>query len=250
MLLRRSVVALVAMGCALGIPVAGAEDQGVIKGAVSWTASKTPRRKVFQIGADPQCVRMRGNDPLLSERIVVNANGTVKNVFVYVKSGLPAGREWPVPEEVMVVDQKGCRYEPHVFGILAGQTVRILNSDATLHNVNCNPKQNAGFNKAQPRQGLKYEHVFNNPEIMIKLKCDSHTWMSAYCGVLDHPFFAVTDDQGAFEIKGLPAGEYIVATWHEDKRLKPLEKKVVVGEGDTKDVEFAYPIDKKQGGKK
>ena len=220
---------------------AGAADRGVIKGTVKWGAEKIPQREVIPTNTDPNCARMRRGKPLFSERLVVNANDTVKNVFVYIKSGLPQQRKWRVPRTPAVLDQRGCRYEPHVIGIMAGQKLVIRNSDRTLHNINCKPKHNAGFNKAQPMPGLKYEHVFHDPEFMIRLKCNVHPWMMAYCAVMEHPFFDVTNDGGRFEIKGLPSGEYILATWHEDERLKPQEIKVVLDAGETKDdVAFVY----------
>ena len=220
---------------------AGAEDRGVIKGTVKWRAEQKPRREPVQMNSDPSCALMRRHQPLFSERLVVNANDTVKNVFVYVKGGLPQQRKWAVPRTAAVLDQRGCRYEPHVFGIMAGQKLIIRNSDRTLHNINCNPKHNEGFNKAQPMPGLKYEHVFHHPEFMIQLKCNVHPWMTAYCAVMEHPFFDVTNNKGRFEIKGLPPGEYVLATWHEDERLKPQEIKVVLDADETKDdVAFVY----------
>ena len=92
----------------------------------------------------------------------------------------------------MVLDQKGCQYRPHVFGVQVGQPVEILNSDGTLHNIHALPKTNQEFNVGQPIQGLRHTHTFSTKEVMVPFKCDVHKWMNAYVGVLDHPFHAVT----------------------------------------------------------
>ncbi len=219
--------------------VALAEDNAVIKGTVKWSA-KPVNRKAMKIEADPYCQQMYSGKELLSEKLVVNENSTLKDVFVYVKSGLPE-REWPMPTEPVLLDQKGCHYEPHVFGVRAGQEILVRNSDDTAHNIHAVPKNNTEFNKGQPKKGMEFKEKFDNAEIGLKVKCDVHPWMSAYVNVMTHPFFAVSDENGAFEISGLPAGEYVVSTWCEDKRLKPKETTITVGAGETKEIEIAYP---------
>ena len=222
-----------------GVSRTRADDQGTIRGVVKWAGEEVPPRRTVSTASDPNCVDARKGKPLLSEDLIVNANGTVKNVFVYVKSGLPKGRRWSVPAEPKVLDQKGCRYEPHVLGIMAGQKLVLRNSDGTVHNINCKTKNNPPFNVMQPFPNMKTEKTFDRAEMMMHLVCNVHPWMSAYCAVMDHPFFAVTDAEGRFEIKGLPAGEYTVATWHENEKLKPLETKVSLAAGEVRDhVEF------------
>jgi len=114
-----------------------------------------------------------------------------------------------------VLDQRGCKYMPHVFGAQVGQPVRIINSDGTLHNVHAVPKENTEFNFGQPLKGMESTQTFTKGEIMVPFRCDVHGWMSAYGGIVPHPFFAVTKNDGSFEIKGLPAGTYTIETWHE-----------------------------------
>ncbi|MGE3842373.1 MAG: carboxypeptidase regulatory-like domain-containing protein, partial [Vicinamibacterales bacterium] len=109
----------------------------------------------------------------------------------------------------------GCRYVPHVFGVQVGQTVRIANKDATLHNVHARPKANLQFNFGQPAAVPPATRVFDQPEVMVPFRCDLHSWMNAYAGVVAHPFFAVTDEAGRFQIKGLPDGTYTIGAWHE-----------------------------------
>jgi plastocyanin len=143
----------------------------------------------------------------------VAADGGLGNVLVYVKDGL-AGKTFPVSTEKPVFDQVGCMYTPQVLGVQAGQTFIVQNGDDTMHNVNCQAKKNEPFNLSQAKKGDRSEKVFKNPELFVKFKCDVHPWMSGYVGVIPHPFFAVTQADGSFQIKGLPAGEYTVVAAH------------------------------------
>jgi plastocyanin len=152
--------------------------------------------------------------PTLSEVVLVGPGNGLQNVFVYVKDGL-GDRTFPAPQTPVVLDQKGCKYMPHVFGVQVGQTVEILNSDPTLHNVHAVPKVNAEFNFGQPAGVPKATRTFEKPEVMVPFRCDVHGWMAAFGGVVAHPFFAVTAQDGSYEIKGLPAGTYTLEAWHE-----------------------------------
>ena len=121
-----------------------------------------------------------------------------------MKSGING--TYPPAATAAVIDQKGCTYHPHVFGVVAGQNIDILNSDPTLHNIHSLPEKNEAFNLGMPVQGMKYTKKFDKPEVMVQIKCDVHGWMSAYCGVVSHPFFAVTAADGTYAIKNLPRG--------------------------------------------
>jgi hypothetical protein len=142
------------------------------------------------------------------------------------------------PSEPVVLDQKNCRYEPHILGVQTDQTIVIRNSDPFLHNIHPVPENNRGFNVGQPTQGMETERTFSSPEIMIPVGCDVHGWMSAYIGVLDHPYFAVTGSDGSFQIPNLPPGEYTIEAWHETFGVK--EMKVTVDEGGTATADFTF----------
>ncbi len=194
-----------------------------------------PAAKTVRMDADPVCQEQHAT-AVQSEEVVVNGNGTLKNVFVYVKDGVKGS--YPAPATPVTLEQTGCGYHPHVFGLQANQPLDIVNNDATLHNVNAKPSTNVPFNIAQPVKGMKSSKKFAKPEVMVKFKCNVHPWMGAYAGVLDHPFFAVSDDQGRATISGLPAGTYTLQAWHEVYGVKT--QTVTVGDGEKKTVEFSF----------
>ena len=174
--------------------------------------------------------------PVMSENVVIN-DGKLANVFVYVKEGL-GERTFAPPAEPVVIDQQGCIYHPHVFGIQVGQTLKILNSDPFLHNINAQAEVNRPFNFGMPKQGDERERSFRVPEVMVHIKCDVHPWMSAYAGVVAHPFFAVSGEDGSFSIEGLPAGEYVLEAWHEE--FGTMTQTVTVTDGGAATADFTF----------
>ena len=199
---------------------------GTVTGKVNFTGT-APQMAPISMNADPVCASLH-TTPAYEETVIVNDNKTLKNVFVYVKEGLE-GKTFPNPTMPVTIDQKGCQYTPHVFGIQAGQTLEIVNSDSTLHNIHSLAEKNKQFNFGMPLQGMKLTKKFDTPEVMAKFKCDVHPWMNAYIGVLTHPYFSATGTNGAYEIKDLPAGEYTIEAWHE--KYGTQTQKVTVGEG-------------------
>ncbi|MFQ5791301.1 MAG: carboxypeptidase regulatory-like domain-containing protein [Acidobacteriota bacterium] len=197
---------------------------------------EAPGQQDIQMGADPVCARMHST-PVRTEFVVANEDGSLQNVFVYVKEGL-GERKFSPPSEAVVLDQRGCTYTPHVFGVMTGQEIEILNSDDTLHNIHAMPEKNRQFNIGQPVKGLKTKRKFEVPEVMVPFKCDVHKWMNAYAGVLDHPYFAVTREAGSFEIPNLPPGDYVVEAWHE--KFGTQTQNVTVGEKETKEITFTF----------
>jgi plastocyanin len=211
-----------------------AATAGEIAGVVSFEGT-APKNEPIKMNADPVCVK-ENKDAQFQETYEVT-DGKLANVFVYVKDGL-GNYVYDPPSGMATIDQKACRYHPHVFGVRVGQQIEILNSDPTLHNIHALPKGNAEFNTGQPIQGMKTTHTFNAKEVMVPFKCDVHGWMNAYVGVLDHPYFTVSDKDGKFSIKQLPPGSYTIEAWHE--KLGAQEQKVTVGAKETKDVPFTF----------
>jgi len=207
---------------------------GTISGVINFSGT-APENEPILMDAEPICAEQYP-DGALQETVVENSNGTLQNVFVYVKEGLP-DQEWPVPSEGVLLDQSGCRYHPHVLGIQAGQTLIIRNSDGILHNIHPMPVNNRPFNLGQPVE-MDSEKSFPTPEVMIPVECDVHDWMLGYIGVLSHPFFAVSGSDGSFSISGLPAGDYVLEAWHELYGTQTIS--VSVAEGGTEQIEISY----------
>ncbi len=193
-----------------------------------------PAREKIKMAADPVC-QQQHKEAVLDESVVVN-NGALQNVAVYVKDGLKG--TFPASSTPVVIDQSGCQYHPHVFGIQAGQPLEIRNSDMTLHNINCQAQLNKRFNIAQPTKGMKTVKMFDKAEASVPFKCNVHPWMNAYAVVLDHPFFGVSDANGNLQIANLPAGTYTIAAWHE--KLGMQTQSVTVSDGETKQVTFSF----------
>jgi len=213
---------------------------GSIKGVVKFEGRQAAR-KAIRMSADAFCDKAHA-EPQLDEKYVWGENGTLQNVFVYVSKGLE-GKEVPASGRKAELDQTGCVYVPHVQGVVVNEELLILNNDATLHNVNMNSQSNGRFNIGMPAPGMKEIKKFTKPEIgTMTYKCDVHPWMLAYVHVVAHPYFAVTQADGTFEIKGLPAGEYEVSVWHEMKPFSPdkATQMVKVEEGKAAEVTVTY----------
>lgn len=226
---------LISFGLAILLTTFSFSQNATVKGVVKFVG-EAPKPRLISMKADRQCDAIHGGKSVTAEDVVVNPNGTLKWVFVYVKEGVKG--KYNPPSEPVVLDQQGCWYHPRVFGIMVGQKLEIRNSDPLLHNVHATPKKNKPFNIGQPVKGMKTYQTFSTPEVMVPFKCDVHPWMSAYAGVLDHPFFSVSNDKGEFEIKNLPPGTYTIEAWHE--KLGTLTQTVTVKPGETKQIEFTF----------
>lgn len=206
-----------------------------VTGKVSFTGD-APKMKTIDMSANPACAREHAGGTK-SEEVVVNDNGTLKYVFVWVKSGLP-DKQWQVASTPVELDQKGCMYTPHVIGVMTGQNVEIKNTDPTNHNVHPLPRVNQEWNQSQPPKGDPLIRSFAREEVMIPVKCNVHPWMRSYIGVVGHPFFAVTGADGTFTIKGLPPGNYTIEAWHEKYGTQDLQ--VTVAPKDSKTLDFSF----------
>ena len=213
-------------------------DAGTLKGHVKYDG-KAPKKKKLRMDADPVCGSSHSS-PVLSENFKMASDGSMAEALVYLKNVKYSGG---VPSEPAVLDQKGCIYTPHVFGMVAGQELLIKNSDATLHNIHSMPKVNKEFNFAMPKVVKEKKATFSKSEPdPFYIKCDVHPWMKTWVLVSDHPYFAVTDAKGNFSIDGIPAGTYEVVCWQEKFGKRTLTAEVTIGEGDTtKDFVFTRP---------
>jgi len=201
-----------------------------VNGTVKFDGA-APKPSKIDMSQDPAC---KGSNE--AENVVVEG-GDLANVFVYVKDGL-GSRTFDVPATPVVLDQSGCKYHPHVLGVMAGQTVQIKNDDQTTHNIHPTPKDNREWNESQPPSSPAIEKNFAREEIMLPVKCNQHPWMKMYISVVKSPFYAVTDKSGKYEIKGLPPGDYTIAFVQE--KLGEQDQKVTVGPKETKTVDQSF----------
>jgi hypothetical protein len=213
----------------------GPRGNAAVTGTVSFTGA-APANPAIDMSEEAAC-KAKHTGTITDPQVVVR-DGKVANVFVYVKGGLPANATYSPPSETVVLDQEGCLYKPRMLGVMAGQTIDIKNSDPVLHNIKAVPKVNRGFNISQPTAGMVSKRKFDRPEQMVPLECNVHSWMHANVGVMPHPFFATTGENGTFRIEGLPPGTYEIEAWHE--KLGPKTMTVTVGDGETKTADFSY----------
>ncbi|HKX62958.1 MAG TPA: hypothetical protein VJS65_13960, partial [Verrucomicrobiae bacterium] len=190
------------------------------------TLKGTPKPEV-DIDLGPSCGPV-STKKYTTRHYVVGKDGGLANVFVYLKKdGLKAAPQGPAT----MLDQKECMYQPYVFGVLTGQPFKIKNSDPLLHNVHATPKLNKEFNFGQPVKDQIMEKSFDTAEVMVRVKCDVHPWMFTYIGVLDHPYFAVSDADGNYKITGAPDGKYTLVAYHQKTHL-------AASLGETKEIEI------------
>lgn len=220
---------LILAAALLAGPAAAQEAGTTLTGTVKLGVPAPRPKPEKDIAGAPACACLHEKLPI-REDLLVSAEGGVKWAFVYVKKGLE-GKAFPVPSQPVLLDQKGCIYHPRVFGIMVGQTLNVRNSDDMLHNVHGLPFKNREFNFAQVKDQVNAVK-FTQPEDKVMIKCDIHNWMRAYAGVMDHPFYGVTDAAGKFSLKGLPLGKYTLGVWQE--RCLAAEVDVEVKAGETK----------------
>ena len=201
-----------------------------VSGTVKFDGT-APKAAKIDMSQDPNC-----SGTNTAETVVVNG-GNLANVFVYVKDGL-GNRTFDAPKEPVTLNQSGCKYKPHVLGAMAGQTISVVNSDPTTHNIHPTPKDNREWNESQAPKAPPLEKSFARQEVMMPVQCNQHPWMRMYIGVVKNPFYAVTGSDGKYEIKGLPPGDYTIAFVHE--KLGEQDQKVTVAAKDSKTVDASF----------
>jgi plastocyanin len=211
-----------------------AGEAAVITGVVNFEGT-APAPEPIDMTEEPTCAEKHDEAPA-NRPVAVNDNGTLRNVFVYVKEGL-GDRSFAAASDEKVMDQDGCEYQPHVMGVTTGQQLTFRNSDGLLHNINAQGSTNRSFNISQP-QNMDTDRTFSQSEIMIPIRCDVHGWMEAYVGVVDHPYFAVTGDDGSFRLENLPPGDYTIEAWHEEYGVQTAQ--VTVAAQQTGETSFTY----------
>jgi plastocyanin len=230
---------LLALLLAVAISGSGAGAQaprgGTIEGHVR-LAGPSPGNPPIRMGADPMCGRMYHGERPLQQLVVADAAGNLANVFVNVEGTFKnAG---PAPATPVVIDQRGCVFTPRVIGARAGQPLQIRNSDALTHNAHGITANGNTFNVSQPQAGIASTVALTHEERMLRIRCDIHSWMTTWVGVMTHPYYAVSDTAGTFRIANVPAGRYTIHAWHE--RYGDQTLTVAVAPGQTAKVEFSY----------
>jgi len=232
-----SSVAFIVLTIVSSLPVVSVplpDSAGSVAGTVKF-AGVAPKGTRIDMSFDPNCVKAHAT-PATTQEIVVGAGGGLQNVIVYVSDGLN-GKTFDPPPQPAVLEQKGCVYQPRVIALQANQKLDVKNDDATSHNIHPMPVNNREWNKTQP-PGVPIEESFAREEVAIPVKCNIHPWMRGYIAVFKHPYFAVTDKDGNFDLKNLPAGTYTITAWHE--KLGTQTQKITVGTGETPKLNFVF----------
>ena len=214
-------------------PIAGQGGTGTIVGHVKYMGP-TPVNPIIRMGADPRCNKLYVGKRPTSQAFLVSADGGFANVLVNVDGSFPAA---PAPTTPVVLNQKDCQYAPRVLGALIGQTLQVRNDDPTEHNVHSASMKGNDFNTTQPISGKPFDFQLKAGEL-LHIRCDNHTWMTAYVGIFDNPYFSVSGTDGSFMISNVPAGKQTVKAWHEV--MGTQTQMVDVQAGKTTTVDFTF----------
>jgi plastocyanin len=239
--MKRSVIVLSAAALAVALSPAArvvsgqSATGGTVKGHIR-LAGKAPGNVVIRMGVDPMCAKINAGKRVIQDSVVAASDGSLANVFVSLQGTFPPTA---VPSAPVVIDQRGCVYSPRVVGVRVGQILEVRNSDDLLHNVHGLSRLSNGFNVGQPKAGMIQQFRPKDEEIMLAIKCDIHRWMTSFVGVVNHPYFAVTDSAGNFEIRNVPAGARSLQIWHEQYGVQTRPVQVRSGASAVADFEYA-----------
>jgi plastocyanin len=209
---------------------------GRITGGVRFTG-KFPKPRAIDMDQDADCSKLYPKQARMDESMLADRDGAVANAFVYVKAGLE-GKLFETPKTPVKIDQKGCWFEPRVFGIQTGQPFHVSNSDPVTHNIHPVAHENRGWNQSMAPESPMLTRSFALPEVMVPIKCNIHNWMRAWVGVLNHPYFAVSGRDGSYAIPQLPPGTYTIAIWHE--KLGTQEQQVTLARSAQAELTFTF----------
>lgn len=231
--------ALLSLGLCVSLLSVNAVAQGSITGTVKLNGT-APHMRGIDMSKDPYCVKQHESNPAKMDSVVVGAGGGVANVVLYISEGLPPNLANAAPAQELVFDQKGCMYSPHVLVMDVNQKFKVTSSDDTTHNIHPLPDPSTGnipWNKSQPPGAPPIENSWKAEEVAIPVKCNIHPWMHGWFVVVKGPY-AMSNDQGAYTIKGLPAGNYTVTAWHET--FGTQTQKVTVAAGKPAAANFTF----------
>jgi hypothetical protein len=207
-------------------------DAGTITGDVTFVDSP-PKMAPVKVTKDQDYC----GETLPNESYLVDAKGGLKNVVVFLEAGQPA---IPAdPQKLNMIENTGCRYAPRVLAMQKGERLRVKNNDPKLHIPHSYLNEKTVFMLSLPFKNSILEATQKIRDAgILKLVCDTHAWMLGFVHVFDHPFFAVTDEKGAFSIPNISAGTYTLKAWHEDAGVRTHE--VVVSESGNVRVNFEF----------
>jgi plastocyanin len=235
--------AMTAIGAAGLDERATAQAGGTIEGHVKLTGTP-PENVPIRMNWDVNCLKINTGKRVLHDTVLTSANGDLANVFAYLDGSFPeaTGSTQAAPE----IDQEGCVYHPRVQGARVGQTLQVKNSDQTIHNIHGITSKGNAFNATLSQAGMAAKFQLKGDEVILRVKCDVHVWMTGYVGVVNHPYFAVSGTNGEFKISGVPAGKQTIRVWHE--LYGPLTQTVDVKAGATTPAHFVYTGNEKPSG--